>query len=82
MSISGGFFQKKARFGLGDRFRGGNGVRGRVEWRFSEAFFMEFEKSLLLFIDKILDASLDFAQTTDREICRFCAYNEVCNIHE
>src|SRR5882672_4719156 len=39
MWIFGGFFQKKARFGLRDRFKTRNGAQGRVGWMFSGVFF-------------------------------------------
>lgn len=39
---------------------------------------VEFETALSAFIAGILDTDTDFVQTTDEEVCKFCAYNVIC----
>ncbi len=46
---------------------------------FTERIFEEFEMALAGFVVKIFNRSEAFTQTDDHELCKFCAYNTVCN---
>lgn len=46
---------------------------------FSAKFFEDFEKALVLRIQEMLSYNTLFEQTTDTEICSYCAYNIICN---
>jgi ATP-dependent exoDNAse (exonuclease V) beta subunit len=40
----------------------------------------DFETELRLFIGSVFDEKLPFKQTEDTELCKFCAYNVICNL--
>jgi ATP-dependent helicase/nuclease subunit B len=46
--------------------------------RFTETLLMEFEQALKEFIEDIFDATKDFVQTNDLDICKYCAYKGIC----
>lgn len=53
--------------------------QNRKSFVFSAAFFEEFETALILRIQDLLSYDTTFKQTSDTEICSFCAYNIICN---
>ena len=46
---------------------------------FSESFFQEFENALSAFVARIFNKTEDFHQTEDHDLCKYCAYNPICN---
>lgn len=53
--------------------------QNRKPFVFSAAFFEAFEAALITRIQELLSYNTTFVQTTDTEICNFCAYNIICN---
>jgi hypothetical protein len=46
----------------------------------TEKLLDDFETELRLFIGSVFDEALPFKQTEDTELCKFCAYNVICNV--
>jgi hypothetical protein len=46
---------------------------------FDAQLMEEFESHLVTFIGSILDLSKPFDQTHDKDICKFCDYQVLCN---
>jgi len=44
-----------------------------------ENLMEEFEIKLKSMIDEIFDTEVDFTQTTDTDICKYCDYKNICN---
>ncbi len=44
----------------------------------SPALIQEFEKKLIGLIQEIFNPEIEFSQTTDEKVCRYCAYKEIC----
>jgi ATP-dependent helicase/nuclease subunit B len=44
-------------------------------------FFLDFEAALREYVVAMFDESRHFIQTDDIDVCEYCAYNAMCNIH-
>ncbi|MCW3078375.1 MAG: nuclease family protein [Bacteroidetes bacterium] len=53
--------------------------RDKQPLKFTKEFLNEFETHLIGFIEDIFKISNTFSQTSDTDICEYCAYNTVCN---
>lgn len=41
-------------------------------------FMQQIENAIVQLLDKILDPNVAFTQTKERKICKYCAYNPIC----
>ncbi|MBI2720825.1 MAG: PD-(D/E)XK nuclease family protein [Bacteroidetes bacterium] len=51
----------------------------KEQMQFNKPFLEEFEQHLIAFIQSIYNPLTPFSQTPDTDICKYCAYNVVCN---
>lgn len=43
-----------------------------------DSFFMQFKNSIVSLLEEILNPEMPFVQTSEKEICKYCAYNQIC----
>jgi CRISPR/Cas system-associated exonuclease Cas4 (RecB family) len=48
-------------------------------WENNESGYQNFEEVLKNLIEQIFDTSIPFVATTDKERCKFCPFNSICN---
>jgi hypothetical protein len=53
--------------------------KGKIPLEFSEQLLNEFEVRLIQFIQEIFNEQNPFSQTTDEDVCEYCAFKMICN---
>jgi ATP-dependent helicase/nuclease subunit B len=49
-------------------------------FEFTHELINDFEQYLISHVEHILNSDIDFEQTNDDDICKYCAYKTICNV--